>query len=134
MCPHGLRRGHHHDVEGRCDAMLARWSMPFCSGDGRQAGLLYLAAGYRDTTVGQNRPTFGIAKLYASTYRLTSTIYKLRDIARSAVTRMLDTYTDVQIECTGSLSFGEATRLASLSRETADAARGGITHGDTALL
>ena len=30
--------------------MLARWSTPFCSGDGRQAGLLYLAAGYRDTT------------------------------------------------------------------------------------
>src|SRR3989442_1238834 len=25
--------------------MLARWSTPFCSGDGRQAGLLYLALG-----------------------------------------------------------------------------------------
>ena len=30
--------------------MMARWTAPFCSGDGRQAGLLYLAAGYRDTT------------------------------------------------------------------------------------
>jgi hypothetical protein len=55
VCPHGLRRGRHHDVEGRCDAMLARWSTPFCSGDGRQAGLLYLAAGYRDTTLGRHR-------------------------------------------------------------------------------
>ncbi len=52
VCPHGRRRGRHHDVEGRCDAMLARWSTPFCSGDGRQAGLLYFAAGYRDTTHG----------------------------------------------------------------------------------
>ena len=30
--------------------MRARWTASFCSGDGRQAGLLYLAAGYRDTT------------------------------------------------------------------------------------
>jgi hypothetical protein len=30
--------------------MMARWTAPFCSGDGRHAGLLYLAAGYRDTT------------------------------------------------------------------------------------
>jgi hypothetical protein len=51
VCPHGLRRGRHHDGEGRCDAMVARWSTPFCSGDGRQAGLLYFAAGYRDTTI-----------------------------------------------------------------------------------
>ncbi len=29
---------------------MARWTASFCSGDGRQAGLLYLAAGYRDTT------------------------------------------------------------------------------------
>src|SRR5438874_7968146 len=31
--------------------MMARWTASFCSGDGRQAGLLYLAAGYRDTTL-----------------------------------------------------------------------------------
>src|SRR5499427_4063 len=30
--------------------MMARWTTPFCSGDSRQAGLLYLAAGYRNTT------------------------------------------------------------------------------------
>jgi hypothetical protein len=30
---------------------MARWTASFCSGDGRQAGLLYLAAGYRDTTL-----------------------------------------------------------------------------------
>ena len=29
---------------------MARWTASFCSGDGRQAGLLYLAAGSRDTT------------------------------------------------------------------------------------
>ena len=29
---------------------MARWTTPFCSGDSRQAGLLYLAAGYRNTT------------------------------------------------------------------------------------
>ena len=29
---------------------MARWTAPFCSGDDRQAGLLYLAAAYRDTT------------------------------------------------------------------------------------
>ena len=29
---------------------MARWSVPFCSTDGRQEGLWYLAAGYRDTT------------------------------------------------------------------------------------
>ena len=81
-----------------------------------------------------SRKQVSLLEAYASTYRLTSTIYKLREIVRSAVTRMLDTYTDVQIECAGSLSFGEATRLASLSRERADAERGGITHGDTALL
>jgi hypothetical protein len=75
-----------------------------------------------------------LLEAYASTYRLTSTIYKLREIARSTVTSMLDTYTDVQIECAGSLSFGEATRLASLSRERVDAELWGITHGDTALL
>src|SRR5262249_23864046 len=30
--------------------MMAQWTAPFCSSDSRQAGLLYLAAGYRDTT------------------------------------------------------------------------------------
>src|SRR5215468_4184678 len=29
---------------------MARWSAPFCSSEGRQEGLWYLAAGYRDTT------------------------------------------------------------------------------------
>src|SRR5215471_12885105 len=31
--------------------MRTRWSAPFCPGDGRQAGLSYLAADYRYTTV-----------------------------------------------------------------------------------
>jgi len=30
--------------------MRALWSIPFCPGDGRQVGLLYIAAGWRNTT------------------------------------------------------------------------------------
>jgi len=34
--------------------MRAGWAAPFCPGDGLQAGLWYLAAGWRDTTRGTN--------------------------------------------------------------------------------
>jgi hypothetical protein len=46
---HGLLRGRPQGGEGRWEAMMARWTAPLCSGDGRQAGLWYLAAGSRYT-------------------------------------------------------------------------------------
>ena len=55
MRPHGRLRGRHHGVRGPLGGHEALSSRPFCSCDGRQVGLWYLAAGYRYTTLHRRR-------------------------------------------------------------------------------